>query len=247
MNVAVAVRLAPIAAWLFRVPARASSSPLVTSRRQHEAARTMCKLHGIDLRVEGDRPRGPALLVANHIGYFDPIVIGALAKCVSVAKEELRSWPVVGWRLRELGVLFVDRADPWSGALALRAMLRAFHLGMSVLIFPEGTTTDGTAVLPFRRGAFGAARIAGVPIVPVRVDYDDPRIAWTGNATFLPHYLAMLSRGQVRARVAFGRAIPAHVDRSPRELANAARDAIEEMPRERANAAGDPIEEMPRA
>jgi 1-acyl-sn-glycerol-3-phosphate acyltransferase len=201
------------------------------ARRQQTAARAMCALHDIDVQAEGDRPNGPALYVSNHLGYFDSMVIGAFAPCISVAKRELRAWPLVGWRLRELGVVFVDRADPWSGARVIRSMLRAFRVGTSVLNCPEGTTSDGRTVLPFRRGAFGAARIAGVPVVPVRIDYDDARVPWTGDAAFLPHYLALLSRGRVRARVSFGSPLSARAFGSPRDLATAARAAIEDLPR----------------
>jgi 1-acyl-sn-glycerol-3-phosphate acyltransferase len=229
VNVAVAARLAPIAAWMV-LPGRGPLSPVLTARAQQAAARTMCEMQGIDIRVVGRPPEGPALLVANHLGYFDPMVIGALVACVSIAKRELRSWPLVGRRLGELGVVFVDRADPRSGARALRSMLRAFRVGASVLNFPEGTTSDGRTVLPFRRGAFGVARRAGVPIVPVRIDYDDMRVAWTGDATFLPHYVATLARGRVRAFVSFGEPIAPRADLSARALAEAARYAIEDMP-----------------
>jgi 1-acyl-sn-glycerol-3-phosphate acyltransferase len=226
LNVGVASRLAPIAAWMLRPPPGEVASPALSARRQHQASRAMCELHAIDVSVGGERPEGPALFVSNHVGYFDPMVIGALTACVSIAKRELLSWPLVGRRLRELGIVFVDRTDPASGARAIRSMLRAFRLGASVLNFPEGTTSDGLGVLPFRRGSFGAARIAGVPIVPVRIAYDDARIAWTGDATFIPHYLAVLSRGPVRAHVTFGRPIVPSSRQSARELADAARGAI---------------------
>jgi 1-acyl-sn-glycerol-3-phosphate acyltransferase len=226
----VTTRLAPIAAWMLEPRAKGASLPWRTARRQQEASRAMCELHGIDVRVAGERPSGPALLVSNHVGYFDPMVIGGLTPCVSIAKRELLSWPLIGRRLRDLGVVFVDRADPWSGVRALRAILRALRLGTSVLNFPEGTTSDGSSVLPFRRGAFGAARIAGVPVVPVRIDYEDARVAWFGDATFVPHYVALVARGPVRARVTFGRPIPPRADLSARALADAARGAIAEMP-----------------
>ena len=94
-----------------------------------------------------------------------------------------------------------------------------------MLNFPEGTTSDGLTVppLPPRRVRLrrGSRR---VPIVPVRIDYDDDtRVAWTGDATFVPHYLALLSRGPVRARVTFGTPIAARRDRTARELAEEAR------------------------
>jgi 1-acyl-sn-glycerol-3-phosphate acyltransferase len=232
MNGGVATRLAPIAAWMLKSSSPEPTSPALTARRQQAAARAMCALHGIDAetRTIGRRLGGPALLVSNHLGYFDPIVIGGLTACVSVAKRELLSWPLVGRRLRDLGVVFVDRSNPWSGARVIRTMLHAFARGASVLNFSEGTTSDGRTVLPFRRGAFGAARIARVPIVPVRIDYDDARIAWYGDATFVPHYLAVLSRGRIRASVTFGEPILPRPGDSARELADAVRCAIEDLP-----------------
>jgi 1-acyl-sn-glycerol-3-phosphate acyltransferase len=227
-NVAAAARLAPIAWWLVRPPMPEKASPWELARRQHEASRSMCRMHGIDVRVTGRPTAGAALFVANHVGYFDPFVIASLTECLSVAKTELRQWPFVGRRMRELGVLFIDRGNVASGARVLRSMIRAFRLGASVLNFPEGTTSDGRVVLPFRRGAFGAARIAGVPVVPVRIDYDDPRVAWVGHATFLPHYARTMARGRIRADVTFGAPI-APVLETARELADRAHAAIVEM------------------
>ncbi len=230
MNAGVPAQLAPVAAWLLRPPRRDEPSPVTAAYRQHDAARAICALHRVDVSVAGRVPSSPALLVSNHLGYLDPIVLGAILPCLALAKREVRSWPVLGPKLRELGVLFVDRGDPISGARALRAMLRAFAVGTSVLNFPEGTTSDGRALLPFRRGAFGAARIARVPIVPVLVEYDDARVAWVGDATFLPHYAALVARGPVRARVCFGRPIVTHHGKTARALADEARAAIEDLP-----------------
>src|ERR1700686_5125783 len=92
------------------------------------------------------------------------------------------------------GALFLTRGDVASGARVLRAMLRAFERGVSVLNFPEGTTTPGAEVLPFHVGSFGAARIARVPVVPVALRYEPADLAWTGDAAFLPHYLKVASR-----------------------------------------------------
>jgi lyso-ornithine lipid O-acyltransferase len=227
-NVATAARLAPIAWWLVRPPMPEKASPWALARRQHEASRAMCEMHGVEVRVTGGPPAGAALFVANHLGYFDPFVIASLAECLSVAKSELRRWPLVGRRMREVGVLFIERGNTMSGARVLREMLRAFRLGASVLNFPEGTTSDGRVVLPFRRGAFGAARIAGVPIVPVRIDYDDARVAWVGDATFLPHYVATMARGRIHADVTFGAPIMPGCE-TARTLADRAHAAIEEI------------------
>jgi 1-acyl-sn-glycerol-3-phosphate acyltransferase len=228
--VAAAARLAPIAGWMLTPASQPTSSPVIASHRQHDAARVMRALHRIDVTVDGRLPDGPAVYVSNHLGYFDPIVLGSIAPCIALAKREVREWPVVGPRLRWLGVLFVDRGCPFSGARALRAMRRALSLGTSVLNFAEGTTTDGSGVLPFHRGAFGVARLARVPVVPVRLSYDDPRVAWVGDDTFVPHYLSTLARGRVRARVVVGRPIAPFAAPSARGLADLARAAVEDLP-----------------
>jgi 1-acyl-sn-glycerol-3-phosphate acyltransferase len=198
--------------------------PRARAARHRAACSAMCTIHAIDARVTGALPAQPAVLVANHVSYVDPLVVGALVSCVGVAKAEARSWPVIGERLRELGVMFVRRGDAHSGARVLRSALAALADGASVLNFPEGTTTRGDHILPFRRGIFGVARIAGAPIIPVCVAYDDPRVAWVGDDTLLPHYAVLAGERRITARVHFGRPIAPRG--SAMDLAARAREAI---------------------
>jgi 1-acyl-sn-glycerol-3-phosphate acyltransferase len=121
-----------------------------------------------------------------------------------VGKREIANWPVLGTHLRDLGVMFVQRDDPFSGANVLRQAARALAAGVAVLNFPEGTTTTGETVLPFRRGIFGLAMRLQVPIVPVRIDFADRELAWVGDATLLPHYVATAARKTIRVRVRYG-------------------------------------------
>jgi 1-acyl-sn-glycerol-3-phosphate acyltransferase len=181
-------------------------SPAQKAEWLSETCRMVCERHGFAVEVEGRLPSGTALLVANHLSYIDPVVIGSLIPCAPLAKAELADWPVVGTGARTLGVLFVKRGDVLSGARALRAALRCLREGTSVLGFPEGTTARDR-LLPFRRGLFGAARIAGVPIVPLALSYDHPAAAWVGDEWFLPHYLRTAMRPVTRAFVRVGDAI----------------------------------------
>jgi 1-acyl-sn-glycerol-3-phosphate acyltransferase len=144
------------------------------------------------------------IVVANHLSYLDPIVLGGELPCTAVAKREIEGWPVLGTHLRDLGVMFVDRDDPHSGASVLRQAARALDSGVAVLNFPEGTTTRGDSVLPFRRGIFGVALRLGVPVVPVRLDFEDRNLAWVGDATLVPHYLSTASKKTLRVRVRWG-------------------------------------------
>jgi 1-acyl-sn-glycerol-3-phosphate acyltransferase len=229
LETALPLRLAQLAWWMTRSNGPLLPEPSIAARRHQEAAREMCRAHAIDVTYSGALPPARAVVVANHLGYLDAIAVGALIECVGIAKAEVATWPLIGPRLESLGVAFVDRANPWSGARALRAALRALDAGTRVLNFPEGTTSPGHSVLPFKRGIFGAAQLADAPIVPAHLSFDDPRVAWTGDATFLPHYLALVARGPVRARVRFGAPIHPRRGTSPSELAGEARAAIASM------------------
>lgn len=170
-------------------------------------AENLCAAHGLDVEIRGRVPSSPAVLVANHVGWLDPLVVLGVAPAIPIAKHELVHWPVVGPALDALGCIGVWRGDPYSGALALRRALRVLAVGASVLVFPEGTTSDLGSILPLRRGIFGVAARARVPVVPVALRYEDHAAAWVGDAWFVPNYARMLVRDRMRVRVTFGEAI----------------------------------------
>lgn len=179
-------------------PARRSADQ---ARALSTTMRELCAIHGIDVELVGELPDWPCLLVANHASYLDPLVILSRIPAVPLAKGEVARWPLVGQAADALGVQFVDRESPHARARLLRAVVTTLRQGTSVLNFAEGTTTDGRRVLPFHRGGFGAAMIARVPVVPLALSFDRADVAWTGAATFLPHYWQVSTRRGVRARV----------------------------------------------
>jgi len=193
------------------------------ARRLGWVAEQMCALHGVDVIVRGRVPTEPCVLVANHVSYLDPVAILTHAPAFAVAKREVAEWPLLGEPMRQMGVLFVDRTSALSGARVLREAKRRLHEGASVLAFPEGTTTNGDRVLPFKRGVFGLARLADVPVVPVTIAYDTPEAAWVGDAPFLPHYVRTTTRPATRAFVRFGAPLDPHVAAGADELAEHAR------------------------
>ncbi len=169
-------------------------------------AREMCQRHEIRTIVSGEVPDEPVVLVANHSSYLDPIVIAPAIDCIPISKAEVAGWPVVGDALRAVGVVFVQRDDVHDRARVLRNALRILRSGTSILNFPEGTTTDGSHLLPFARGIFGIARIAGVPVVPLTIRYESQELCWTGNQTFFPHYWNVAGRASTTAYLHFGAA-----------------------------------------
>lgn len=186
-------------------------------------------LHGIEVSVEGRRPFGAALLAANHVSWLDPVVLAGLVPTVPISKVDVSGWPVVGSLARELGVIFVERGDGHSGMVTLRAAARALEDGVAVLNFPEGTTTTGDRVLPFRTGLFSVARSRGTPVVPVAISYDRPELAWAGSASFVPHYVRVAGAARTRATVRFGDPIPADAYASGREFAQAAHACVKRL------------------
>jgi 1-acyl-sn-glycerol-3-phosphate acyltransferase len=189
--------------------------------------------HGLRIRVEGVPRRGRALFVANHVSWLDPVVLLSLFPAVPVAKVEIAGWPVLGPIARRSGVIFVERGDTVSGLRSLFAASAALAQGASVLSFPEGTTSDGSSVLPFKPGLFAVARRDRVPVVPVAISYGDPGLAWTGDASFVPHYLRFASTAASAARVRFGSPLDARWFRNAAELARTARASVDGLLRER--------------
>ena len=159
------------------------------------------------------------MLVSNHVSYLDPMVLGSLVPSAPIAKSEVEHWPVVGEVARRVGVRFVRRGCPHSGARILRESLRALAQGVSVLVFPEGTTTEGKRALPFKRGAFGLARLARVPVVPAVVQFADPRAAWINDDLFLPHFARTVARPLTSVSIHFLPPIDAESLDSADELA----------------------------
>jgi 1-acyl-sn-glycerol-3-phosphate acyltransferase len=151
----------------------------------------LCSMHGLRWRFRGSIPLGPAILVANHQSYIDPVVLCAAFRCIPIAKQEVASWPVVGKAVRALGVQFMKRGSAKSGAQVLRDVRIALDSGCRVLNFPEGTTTRGE-LRPFHSGVFGVAARAGVPVVPIAVQLADLSQAWVGDDALVPHYLRLL-------------------------------------------------------
>ena len=190
--------------------------------------RDLCRHHRLAVMVEGEIPHRPVVLVANHLGYLDPLAILSVIPALPVAKAEVAEWPIVGARAREAGVLFVRRGCAHSGAQVLLGARRALRAGTSILNFPEGTTTRGDGLLPLHRGVFGLAARLGVDVVPVRVRYDAVGLAWVGDATFLPHYLRFAGREHSLVHLRFGAALTS-AGRAPEALAEAAREAIEAL------------------
>ena len=176
----------------------------LTARHARRWADTLAR--GLDIRitVEGSIPDQGVLVVANHRSYLDIVVILSHMEAAFLAKAELKSWPVFGYAARKGNTVFVDRSDARSRAKSRQALAERISQGISVVVFPEGTTTKGPGLLPFKNGIFHLASGRDIPVAPVSVTYENPDAAWIDNAFFVPHFLSIFKSSPLRATLAFG-------------------------------------------
>lgn len=148
------------------------------------------------------------LLISNHVSYVDIIVLLSLAPAMFVAKREVKSWPVLGLMARLGGTLFIDRQRRTHVGEINNDIQNALAAGALVIVFPEGTSSDGKTVLPFKSSLLEPATQQH-PLTVARVQYTladgaaDEETCYWGDATFFPHLLNLLSKPTVRASVRF--------------------------------------------
>ena len=187
--------------------------------------RWVCRLFGIRITVIGTpiHDRG-VLMAANHTSYFDIIVLTAAARVSFVAKKEVASWPFFGTLARMQETVFVERERRSATGAARDEIADRVKAGDALVLFPEGTSSDGNRVLPFRSALMGAAeaelgkdtqgRPAYVPVQPVSVTYvglngipmgreNRPLYAWYGDMDLVPHLWEAMKTGPFDAVVEF--------------------------------------------
>jgi 1-acyl-sn-glycerol-3-phosphate acyltransferase len=126
---------------------------------------------GFRCEVEGRIPASGAV-VSNHLSYLDILLYSSVQPFVMVAKTEVRGWPLLGWLTAQAGTVYVERGGgPKTYPAVNAAMAEAYRSGLPVLFFPEGTTTDGASVLPFRRGLFHSVLNNGVSLRTAALRY----------------------------------------------------------------------------
>jgi lyso-ornithine lipid O-acyltransferase len=173
---------------------------------------------GVEVRYEAEIP-GNGLIVANHLSYADILALGSVTPCAFIAKKEVRSWPIFGWIAATAGTLFVDRERKMETAAFNEQLNEALRSGLRVVLFAEGTSSDGSRVLPFRPPLFEPAVSSGAAVTPTWIGYevssgsvaDD--ICYWGDMTLVPHLFRLFAIRKVIANIRFGKAINGMQDR----------------------------------
>ncbi len=185
--------------------------------------RVLCALLAIRVHIAGRPVRERAVLfVSNHVSWVDIVVIGSIIPVAFVAKQEVRRWPLIGITAKIQRTVFVDRARRHQVADAVKAIVARLKGGTSVVLFAEGTSSDGNRILPFRSALLGAVEHAALQgaagdllLQPMSICYTRlhgipmgrqhrPLVAWYGDLDFLPHIRDFIMRGAVDAVVSYG-------------------------------------------
>ncbi len=199
--------------WRHRKLPRGASRAECARWLHQTCLRGICAI-GVELSVEGNPP-AHGLIVSNHVSYLDIAVYSAAVPCVFVSKAEVEEWPVIGRYARWAGTVFVRRHDRSDAARANVSVGDSLHNGVPVVLFPEGTTTDGQRVLRFHSTMLQPAIDAAAPITPCAIRYElsdgdaAHEVCWWGDMTLAPHLWNLLGKKLIHAKVVFGeRVIP---------------------------------------
>jgi len=180
------------------------------SRLRQQWCARLLRVLGIAMRLEGTPPKH-GVIVGNHLSYLDILIYGAVLDGVFVSKREVRSWPLVGLITWFAGTIYVDRTQRSDSARVVDEMAAALAQGLTVTFFPEGTSTEGTAVMRFRAALFDAPLRTGDPIWPAGVTYTidgktdgvSEYVCYWGDMVFGPHVLSFLRLRNIAAVLRF--------------------------------------------
>ncbi len=184
----------------------------------HRWCSTALRCLKITTTVTGPVPRN-GLIVSNHLSYLDIFAFGSAMPCVFVSKAEVKSWPVFGTLTTIAGTVYIDRKKRSDTRVANDGIRAALQENLPVLVFPEGTSSDGSDVLPFYPSLFEPAVESEAPITAAHISYElaegniGQDIAYWGEMTFFPHLLKLLSKRNVSATVRFSAVARKFTDR----------------------------------
>lgn len=185
--------------------------PLANKQQKSKLIQWWCKhlLAAFNLRVisygripEHGKQLNNAMFVANHISWSDIHALNSIVAIRFIAKSEIRSWPIFGYLVKSANTLFIDRSKKKDAKRTIDVALQSLQSGDTLCLFPEGTTTDGTLMQPFKSSLLQAAIEAQSTIWPVAIRYPHPNgganvdVAYAGETTLLESMQKILSQKQ---------------------------------------------------
>lgn len=203
--------------------------------------RGCAKFLGFKIVVKGQRRKqAPTLFVCNHISYSDITMLGAIIPGCFVAKSEVETWPAFGFLAKLQRTVFIKRQRGEAGRQS-SALIERLQAKDSLILFPEGTSSDGTRVLPFKSSLFAVAEMApegvDLQVQPVSIAYTKlngiplgrnlrPFTGWFGDMDLMPHLWDLTSLGTIEVQIKFHEPLDSHAASNRKEMAKQAWEAV---------------------
>jgi 1-acyl-sn-glycerol-3-phosphate acyltransferase len=184
------------------------AQPMTRATWLQKSSSRVLRIFGAKISVFGAIPRS-GLLVCNHLSYLDVLVLAALTPSRFVAKSEVKNWPVFGWFARLAGTIFVDRNKRFKAARSAEEIGTALAGGTLVVLFPEGTSSGGETVLPFKSSLLESAASYPHALTASSIAYEladgnvSEEVCYWKDMTLVPHLINLLSKRSIRASVKF--------------------------------------------
>jgi len=177
-------------------------------------ARWVSRIIGMRIKAQGPLPEKPFLLVSNHLGYIDILLLAACTRVVFVSKKEVANWPLLGRMANSVGTIFIDRGSKRAILKVNQLIEQAIKQGKSIVVFAEGTSSDGTRVLPLKPSLLNVACNLSLPVNAAAIAYKttdsnqpaSQSICWWGDMTFGPHFIGLLRLKNFSAHISFSQA-----------------------------------------
>ncbi|WP_315835386.1 lysophospholipid acyltransferase family protein [Bradyrhizobium prioriisuperbiae] len=215
----------------------------------HLFHRAVSAIIGIRIQQIGQRSSDqPLLILSNHVSWLDIIVITAVAPVVFVAKHEVAGWPVFGWLAKLQRTIFIERERRHKTGQVAREMGNRLSDGDTVVLFAEGTSSNGNRILPFRSALVGSVHHAlgdethhsSIMVQPLSLAYVGiggvptgralrDKLAWYGDADLMPHILGVLLSGAVDVTVSWGAPVAYDMSADRKQIARAAEASVRQM------------------
>ncbi|WP_343043917.1 lysophospholipid acyltransferase family protein [Marichromatium bheemlicum] len=194
-----------IGLWIYLLE-RLGRPPAWTARAVRWWNQRLCRVLGLTLEVSGRVAPG-ALVVANHVSWLDVPVLGAQGEMGFLSKSEVRRWPLIGWFAHLAGTHFIVRGANQTEQV-MQGIADDLRSGRAVVIFPEGTTSDGQDVRRFHPRLFALAQIPGTRLQPVAIRYQhaehpapERAAAYTGNDNLALSLLRIVRHPALHVRI----------------------------------------------
>lgn len=174
--------------------------------------RVLAYIVGMNISKSGPAPDAPFFLVANHLSYIDIIPLWIHTGGTFIAKNEIKDWPFFGIAAKLAGILFIDRENKKDISRVNSLLDNAMNKYQGIILFPEGTSTNGKEVLPFHAPLLQFPAVEEIPVSCASISYstnDETKpasqyVCWWGDKTFFSHFFDLLKIKSFDAKIVFG-------------------------------------------